>query len=164
MKKPRNEHYFFSHLFLKAFYYSYYDKFNSELLQEKHDDMNSFIRFLWQEFQRISNFVVSEVNGYDELSLEVNYDNDDMELWVVTMPEPEIKTEAYYVGFFFNRNLYYTNLIPLFFTLEYSDQNNCFFCYWDEQDKHHNLGLLEPTKNSFIQNIRNCYQNIITEN
>lgn len=163
MDSPRDQHYYFSHAFLKEFYFNFYDKLNSESVLQHGIDLNSFIKYLWDDFNKLTKFAVSNSIKVDDISIDLMHFENDKELWLITMPKPEIKTEAYYVGFYFNRDLSENNLIPLFFTLEYSDNNNSFFCYWDQQEAHHNLGLVEPTKEAFKQNIRNFYQKVGTK-
>jgi hypothetical protein len=159
MNEPRDEHYFFAHEFLKEFYFKYYGKLNSEIILQHHNDMDSFIRFLWFDFQRLSNFAKHEVNGYEELSLEVNDYNEDMEQWIITMPKPENKTEAYYIGFLLSKDEKKKIKNPLYFTLEYTDEDNSFFCFWDKSERHHNHGLVEPTKDAFVESIERFYGN-----
>jgi hypothetical protein len=74
------------------------------------------------------------------------------------MPEPKFKTEAYFMGLIFSKDEDKKIQNPLYFTLEYTDEHNSFFCFWDMSEGHHNQGLVELTKYAFIQKIRNFYE------
>jgi hypothetical protein len=159
MGDPRDEHYFFSHEFLRNLYFEFYKTLNSQDFAERGMDVNMFIRFMWHEFLNLVNFPNKKELESETHPVEVIDFDDDRELWIITMPEPKFKTEAYFMGLIFSKDEKKKIKNPLYFTLECSDENNSFFCFWDKSERHHNHGLVEPTKEAFVESIKEFYGN-----
>ena len=137
---PRNQHYFFTHLEMKNYFFNKIDLSFSIIPKEKRD---SIILQLWKSTKKFYSWnkrkSIIDISGMKNFIEFIDFNKF---ILVIQLPEPIAMTEAYFIGGYYQNN--YSTVEKRYFTLEYHDSLITCFCEWG--DFGHRLYGNEPDK------------------
>jgi hypothetical protein len=149
--EPRDHHYFFAHRFLPAVFYNDPEEFVDYLRR----DTTNVLRAVWTSAG--SDLELDERLTPLGLGCEIRDLEDQTAIVLITLPEPEVSPEAYFVAAAYRSAAVSGEALVRYFTLECrqpGDDQTPFVCEWVTTEFHCiRSGLPSPDLEAFFRSV-----------